>query len=313
MIPQPMAAPAPTPSRTMPRLIGALLGLVLTPLGLWLLATGGLQLNRALQRFQLEGSNFWLPLLLILLSAVILATVCGSAKLSSLAPGVAAIWALPLLITMLAPSSYLDFRKFLNSLQIKTLGFDPMLSGIAGCLAFIFILLAIAAAILRRRQFGNGLGALSALLSAVLTVAGLLLCAVGSEQLRTEILERYNLDGVSIISLLPVLSGLVLLALAFACAARSAAGLMIGGVVTFLFGLWYLLSYSRGSLLPIPRFGIAIDSALINRAGTGIIFASSLMLIGSGIALWSIRNTSQQRAMLNVQQSFPQQPFSTTR
>lgn len=311
MIPQPQIAS----SRTTPRLLGALLGLVLTPFGLWLLAIGGTQLNRLVGRFRFEPGGITLAILLLLLGCAILTAVCLLARLSSLAPAVAAVWTLPLIVTMVAPGSYFGIRKLLQPLHLYNFDFDPMLNGVAGSIGLILLLLAGAAALLRRRDFGSSLAPLAAILSTVLVTAGLLLCSIGSNQMRIELLERYNLNSFSALSLLTVLGGILLLALGFLTALRSTAGLMFGGGIILLIGLWYLTSLIGGRFIPLPRLGRNVDSALLTQSATGIIFASSLMLIGGGVALWMIRNAFRRRASLsnqppNPQPAYPQSQFT---
>ncbi|NYE96093.1 hypothetical protein FHU41_002343 [Psychromicrobium silvestre] len=283
-------------SRVGQRVTAAILGFVLAPLGLWLLAAGGTETYRMfLLQFKTFSPQALPYLLMILLGAMLLAGICYLASLSSLAPALAALWLLPSVVAMFLPASQASMAQLFRALKLYTPALDMLLTGRTGSLGLVFIFLAIAAAILRRRGFGTGFGWLAAILGVLLFSGGLLLSDIGSWQGYVATMINGNLKAPSVLNTITVLGGLVLIALAFATAVRSAAGLIITGVLWLLVGGWYVLASGIRKFPRPPHFGQTVDPALYTQAVTGLLFTLSLTLIASGAALWTIRTRARRR------------------
>jgi hypothetical protein len=176
---------APKSSRVVPRVIAALIGLLVTPVALYLMSNSGERLYvSVLAMYSPVFSNLGrtLPdLLLVTLGVILIVAIAACARLSSLAPLIGSVWTLPSVVlpflpgTIAGPALY-EIAKFG---QVVTGAMQFVQSGGLIIVGWTLLALGLVVAVRRHRRRPPRAGVALALVgSLVAAIAGLIAVAL---------------------------------------------------------------------------------------------------------------------------------------
>ncbi|WP_394940573.1 hypothetical protein [Psychromicrobium sp. YIM B11713] len=286
------AYPLTVPSRASARIIGAVLGFVLTPIALWLLATGAAgTYSVLLESYELFNERIIPALLLVLLGGLLFAGVCWLSKLTSLAPTLATLWLLLPMASMFTPAIY----GFLNPWTRQFMPYavsDFLFTGSAGPLGIVTALLCVTTALLRRSKVRTGtpLTVAAAILGTLLVLGGFYVMNLAVTEYRLELVRYMWLDPLSSFTALLMTISIVLIGLGFICALRSSSVLFFSGGALILLVIFYVISALMNVSLSSSIITLEMERTLTYQTYSGILFSLGLAVIAGGIAQWQLRN-----------------------
>lgn len=284
-------------SRVGPRICGALLGFLLSPLALWLLVSNAEKFSRGISQSPgLPITDLLLKALPVGVGILLLALICWLARLSSLAPAFAALWLIPSVVSLIVPDSYFFFSDALRTFGLRGEDLYNAIVGSSVPIGVIFVCLAVTTAILRARPGnlqGRALtGLLATLLGAAAVIAGILALAVSYHTAIIALdapVPRFELANTLLAT-----AGLLLFIVGFACAARHAGALILAGLVALFMSLWWVFSITLPAGSRPPYWGNDLAPALTTLASSGVASAVALMLLAAGLAVSLVKRQAAE-------------------